>query len=120
MARTSIKIFEALAKEPVKGFDRIRLEVSYDKGGWNGSARGYSMTAFPAKVEEPGVTTIGLFAGSSAFLEGAARFSSKRLKELADMLATGGDAVASFVEKNAGKNGMALTGERVYPKEANT
>lgn len=116
MSKTTIKIFDALVSEPVKGFDRIRVEVSYDKGGWGGSKRGYSMTAFPAKVDEPGKITIGLFTGSSTLLEEATRFSAKRLKELAGVVGLGHEAVLAFVEKNAEKNGMVLTGERVYSR----
>lgn len=103
----TIKVLEMLAEQAVKGFDRIRLEVSYDKG------RGYSMMAFPAKVEEPGVMTIGLFTGSSSFLEGASRFSANRLRSLANTVLYS-EAALALVQQNAQKNGMTLKGDPIY------
>ena len=114
MSAQTIKVYEIMVEQPVKGFDRIRVEVSYDKGGWNGSRRGYSMMAFPAKVEAPGVMTIGLFTGSSVFLQEVPRFKALRLKQLANDIRTGLLVTRTLVEQNAAKNGMVLKGDPIY------
>jgi len=119
MSKQKVKLFEVLVKEPVKGFDRIRVELSYDKGGWNGSARGYYIMAFPAKVEERGMMTVGLFMGASSFIEVALRFSAVRLKQLAVMACEGKmkyhvDRVLAQVKQ---RNGMTIVGEPIYFEE---
>lgn len=109
-------IFEVMVEQPKNGFDRIRLEVSYDKGGWGGQPRGYSIMAFPAKVEEEGVTTIALFGGASKFLEGATRFSYDRLFKVCDLVRDGNrdDEVNIVLSKVMQRNDMTIVGKRIY------
>ncbi len=104
-----------MVKEPQRGFDRIRLEVRYDKGGF-GSARGYSIMAFPTKVEEEGVTTIGLFTGASKDVEGALRFSYTQLFKHCDAVRDGKmeDVVNQVLLSVEQRNGMTMQGERIY------
>ena len=108
-------LMEIMAKKPKGGFDRIRVEVSYNKGHF-GAPRGYSIVAFPAKKEEEGTTTIGLFTGASKFIEGATKLSTKRLLELSDRAVKGelNDTLDIVLAAVTQRSGLEPTEQRVY------